>query len=337
MKAVVQHHYGAAEDLTLEEVPQPEIRDDEVLIRVRAASVHADVWHVVTGLPYVLRLMGSGWSKPKVRIPGTDVAGVVERVGKYVTRFRAGDEVFGETLRSRMQWVNGGAFAEYSAAPEFALALKPPNVSFELAAAVPTAALIALENLRNQGKIRDGRKVLINGAGGGVGSIALQLAKSFRTEVTAVDAPEKLDLLRELGADHVIDYTQGDFTQNDQRYDLIFDIPGNHPFSRCRRVLTPTGIYVLIGHDHYGRGMHRWLGQLPRMFGLMALSTCIRQVPKPAMPSSDRTEAMISLAKLLAEGRLRPHIDRTFPLADVPAALRYLEAGMAKGKIVITL
>jgi NADPH:quinone reductase-like Zn-dependent oxidoreductase len=337
MKAIVQHRYGTAEDLTLEDIPKPEIRGDEVLVRVRAASVHADVWHVVTGLPYVLRLMGSGWKRPTIRVPGTDIAGIVERVGGSVTRFRAGDEVFGETLRGRMQWVNGGAFAEHSAAPEFALAHKPSNVSFEQAAAVPTAAMIALENLQNQGRIRDGQRVLINGAGGGVGSIALQLAKAFGTEVTAVDSPEKHELLRELGADHIIDYTKTDFTEDTQRYDLVFDIPGNHALSKCRHVLTPTGIYVLIGHDHYGRGMHRWLGQLPRMFGLMALSMFIRQLPKPVIPGSDRAEPMTFLAKLLAEGTLRPHIDRAFSLTEVPAALRYLEAGKAKGKIVITV
>ncbi len=334
MKAIVQNGYGSADVLKLQEIEKPTVADDEVLVRVRAASVHPDVWHVVTGLPYVLRLMGAGLRRPKNPVPGTDVAGVVESVGKGVTRFRPGDEVFGETLRGQ-QWQNGGAFAEYAAAPEFALALKPGNVTFEQAAAVPTSALIALFNLRSEGSIQAGQKVLINGAAGGVGSIAVQLAKAFGAEVTGVDCTEKLGLLRALGADHVIDYTQVDFTRGDERYDLIFDIPGNHSLSECRRALTPKGTYVLIGHDNYGHGMHRWLGLLPRMFRLMAMSPFVRQLPRVRFSMPDKRESMALLKELLETGKLTPHIDRAYSLSEVPDAIRYLQEGRAKGKVVI--
>lgn len=336
MKAIVQNKYGSADELTLQEVEKPVAKDNEVLLRVRAASVHADVWHVMTGLPYVLRLMGSGLRKPKNPIPGTDAAGIVESVGKRVTRFRPGEEVFGETLPTGMQWTNGGAYAEYATAVESALAHKPSNVTFEQAAAVPTSGLIALFNLRIGG-IRAGQKVVINGAGGGVGSIALQLAKALGTEVTGVDSAEKMGLLRTLGANHVIDYGRADFTQGDELYDLIFDIPGNHSFSECRRVLTPHGTYVLIGHDHYGQGMHRWLGQLPRMFKLMAMSMFFRQLPKPNFSMPDRREPMALLKELLETGKLTPHIDRTFQLSEIPDAIHYMQAGHAKGKIVVTV
>jgi NADPH:quinone reductase-like Zn-dependent oxidoreductase len=255
MKAVIQDKYGSPDALELREIDEPPIEDDEVLVRVRAASVHPDVWHVVTGLPYLLRLMGAGLLKPKNRIPGTDMAGHVEAVGKNVKEFRPGDEVFGETLRG-LQWHNGGAYAEYVAVPEDMLALKPANVTFEQAASVPTTGYIVLMNLRGKAQVKPGQKVLINGAGGGVGTLALQIAKAHGATVTAVDSTEKLDMLRSLGADQVIDYTQEDFTRRDERFDLIFDIPGNHSFSDCRRVLTPEGVYVLIGHDHFGQQGH---------------------------------------------------------------------------------
>ena len=240
MKAIVQDTYGSADVLELRDIDRPVVEDDEVLVRVRAASVHPDVWHVLTGLPYVLRLMGAGLRKPKNPVPGTDLAGVVDSVGKNVTRFQPGDEVFGETMRG-LQWVNGGAYAEYATAPEDALALKPANVTFEQAAAVPTSALIALPSLRAGGEIQAGQRVLVNGAGGGVGAIAVQLAKAFGADVTGVDCTSKLDMVRSIGADQVIDYTQEDFTRRGERYDLIFDIPGNHSLSDCRRALTPGG------------------------------------------------------------------------------------------------
>ena len=336
MKAIVQEAYGSPDVLQLRDIDKPVAEDDEVLVRVRAASVHPDVWHVLTGLPYVLRVMGAGLRKPKNPVPGTDLAGVVESVGKDVTRFRPGDEVFGETLKG-MQWINGGAYAEYATAPEVALALKPANVTFEQAAAVPTSALIALPNLRTGGEIQPGHKVLVNGAGGGVGVIAVQLAKAFGADVTGVDCASKLDMLLSIGADQVIDYTQEDYTRRDERYDLIFDITGNHSFSACRRALRPTGTYVLIGHDNYGKAMRRWVGAIPYMFKLVAMSLFVSQLKNMGGPKSSKQESMALLRELLESGKLTPHIDRTYPLSEVPEAIRYLQGGSAKGKIVITV
>ncbi|MEE8536607.1 MAG: NAD(P)-dependent alcohol dehydrogenase [Acidobacteriota bacterium] len=336
MKAIVQEKYGSPDDLELREIDKPAIGDDEVLVRVRAASVHPDVWHVLTGLPYVLRMMGAGLRKPKNPVPGTDLAGVIESVGKKVTRFGPGDEVFGETLKG-MQWINGGAYAEYATAPEDALALKPANLTFEEAAAVPTSALIALPSLRAGGGIQAGQKVLVNGAGGGVGAFAVQLAKAFGADVTGVDCTSKLDMVRSIGADQVIDCTQEDFTRRDERYDLIFDIPGNHSLSACRGALKPTGTYVLIGHDNYGKGMRRWVGLLPRMLKLMAMSRFVSQLPEVGRPRPSKQESMALLKELLESGKLTPHIDRTYPLSQVPEAICYLREGQAKGKIVITV
>jgi NADPH:quinone reductase-like Zn-dependent oxidoreductase len=336
MKAIVQDKYGSPDYvLHLREIDKPLVGDDEVLVRVRAASVHPDVWHVLTGLPYVLRMMGAGLRRPKNPVPGTDAAGVVESVGKNVTRFQPGDEIFGETIRGH-QWTNGGAYAEYATAPECALALKPANVTFEQAAAVPTSAIIALPALRGQGKIQAGRKVLVNGAGGGVGAVAVQLAKAFGADVTGVDSTAKLDMVRSIGADQVIDYTQEDFTRRAERYDLIFDIPGNHSLSDCRRALTPGGTYVLIGHDNYGNGMRRWVGLLPRMFKLMAMSPFVSQLPDIRFSMPDKKESMALLKELLEAGTLTPVIDRTYPLSEVPEAICYLQGGRARGRIIIT-
>ena len=336
MKAIVQDTYGSPDVLELREIEKPVVREDEVLVRVRAASVHPDVWHVLTGLPYVLRIMGAGLRKPKNPVPGTDVAGLVESVGKSVTRFRLGDEVFGETIRGR-QWTNGGAYAEYATAPEDALALKPANVTFEQAAAVPTSGLIALAALRDDGKIQPGERVLVNGAGGGVGAAAVQLARALGADVTGVDSTNKLDMVRSIGADRVIDYTQEDFTRGGERYDLIIDIPGNHSLSDCRRALTPEGTYVLVGHDNYGHGMHRWVGSLPRMFKLVAMSPFVSQLPEVRFSAPDKKESMAVLKELLESGKLTPYIDRTYALSEVPEAIRYLQGGHAKGKVVITM
>jgi NADPH:quinone reductase-like Zn-dependent oxidoreductase len=333
MKAIVQDAYGSPDVLELRDIARPVAGDDEVLVRVRAASVHADVWHVLTGLPYVLRMMGSGLRRPGNPVPGTDLAGVVESVGRNVTRFQPGDEVFGETLRVSL-WINGGAYAEYATAPEQGLALKPANVTFEQAAAVPTSALIALPALR---RIQAGQRVLVNGAGGGMGAIAVQLARAFGAEVTGVDTTSKLDLIRSIGADHVIDYTVDDFTRRAERYDLIFDIPGNHSLAECRRALTPGGSYVLIGHDNYGDGMRRWAGQLPRMVGLMARSAFVSELRAMRPPVRDKRESMELLRQLLESGKLTPHIDRTYPLSEAAEAIRYLQQGRAKGKVVITV
>jgi NADPH:quinone reductase-like Zn-dependent oxidoreductase len=335
MKAIVQSGYGGVERLALGERAPPTPRADEVLVRVRAASLHADVWHTLTGLPHVLRVMGAGVRRPRQPVPGTDLAGVVEAVGAKVTRFRPGDEVFGETLRGH-QWTNGGAFAELAAAPETGMAHKPPNVSFEQAAAVPTSGLIAHMNLRGLAGAPPGAKVLVNGAAGGVGSIALQLARARGANVTAVDAPDKLDILRELGADHVIDYTRVDFTREAERYDFIFDVPGNHPVAACRRALTPDGQYVLIGHDQYGHGMRRWLGLLPKAIGLVLRSLFVRQLRSMGAGSIDKPAAMAELAALLADGQLTPHVDRVFPMAQIADALEHLMSGRVRGKIVLT-
>jgi NADPH:quinone reductase-like Zn-dependent oxidoreductase len=335
MKAIVQRGYGAPEDvLELQEIEKPAVEDDEVLVRARAASVHPDVWHVVTGRPYVLRLMGAGLRAPKIPVPGTDVAGRVESVGKHVTQFRPGDEVFGESVRGH-QWKNGGAYAEYVSVREGALAHKPAHVTFEQAAAVATSGLIALENLRVQGRLQAGQKVLINGAAGGVGAVAVQLAKAYGAEVTGVDATAKLDMVLSLGADRVLDYRREDFTRGSERYDLILDIPGNHSLSECRRVLTPNGIYVLVGHDRFGAG-GRWVGLLAPFLRLTVMTPFVSQLPRLRNPR-DNTPPLAVLKDLMQAGKLTPVVDRTFALSEVLPAMRYLAEGHARGKVVITV
>lgn len=336
MKAIVQERYGSPDALTLQEIAPPTVGDDEVEIRVRAASVHPDVWHVIRGVPYVLRLMGSGVRRPRQRVPGTDVAGHVESVGRNVTRFRPGDAVYGETVQG-YQWTHGGAYAEFVSAPEAGLASKPDGTSFEQAAAVPTSGLIALHALRREGAVRPGQRVLINGAGGGVGTFAVQLAKAFGAHVTAVDHGHKLARIQALGADRVIDFTREDFTRGDERFDVVLDVPGNHPFAAIRRVLAPEGRYVLIGHDAFGADGRLVLGSLPRFLGLMARSPFVPQLPKPNFSLPPKREAMALLTDLLENGTITPAVDRTFPLREVPAAIRYLQEGRACGKVVITV
>ena len=322
------------DDLELREVDKPTVGDDDVLVRVRAASVHPDVWHVVIGRPYVLRLMGAGFTKPRNPIPGTDMAGIVESVGRGVTRFRQGDEVFGETIATH-QWTNGGAFAEYVSVREDWLALKPGNVTFEQAAAVPTSGFIALHNLRDASQVGPGRKVLINGAGGGVGAIALQFAKAHGAHVTAVDCTSKLSMLRSLGADEVIDYTREDFTRRGVRYDLIFDVPGNRRFSAFRRALTPDGRYVPIGHEHFGEAGNRVFGLLPHFFKLMFLSRFVKHLRGPGVPPPTRTRAMEVLRELLEAGRITPSIDSTYPLSQAREAIRHMIEDELQGKVII--
>ena len=336
MKAIVHERYGSPDGLRLRELPRPVPGEGEVLVRVRAASVHPDVWHVVTGRPYVLRLMGAGLRRPRRAVPGTDLAGRVEAVGSGAGRFQPGDEVFGESVAG-LQWRNGGSFAEHAAAPEAALAPKPARLSFAEAATVPTSGLIALAAVRDQAGVRPGQRVLVNGAGGGVGVLAVQLAKAYGAEVTAVDASAKLALLRSLGADAVIDHTAEDFTRRSERYDAVIDIPGNHPFAAVRRVLEPDGTYVLIGHDAYGTAGRRWLGSLPRFAGLMVRMPFVAQLPKLDFSTPDKREAMAELAALLEDGRLVPVVDRTFPLAEVAEAIRYLASGRAVGKVALEL
>ncbi len=335
MRAIVQDRYGSIDDLRLREVPTPVPAEDEVLVEVRAASVHPDVWHVVTGQPAVLRLTGSGLRHPKMRVPGTDVAGVVVSVGGGVTRFRRGDEVFGETIRG-VQWRNGGAYAEYATAAEDGLALKPSTIGFEEAAAVPTVGLIALNNLP-QRRVQAGHRVLVNGAAGGVGSVAVQLAKAYGAEVTAVDGPRKLDLLRAMGVDRTIDYTTEDFTRSSQRWDLVFDVPGNHSFAEIRRVLKPGGGYVLIGHDAFGATGHRWLGSIPHMLGLVARSAVAPELRGGSFAPPDKRSLMATLSQLLTTGQLRVVIDRAFPLGEASQALHYLASGQAVGRVVLVV
>ncbi|MDH3254186.1 MAG: NAD(P)-dependent alcohol dehydrogenase [Acidobacteriota bacterium] len=336
MRAIVQEKYGPPEEvLQLREIGTPVVGDDEVLVRVRATSVHPDVWHVVTGRPYVLRLMGAGVSRPRNPVPGTDAAGIVESVGKGVTRFEPGDEVFGET-HTKLQWRNGGAFAEFVSVPEETLALKPHGITFEQAAAVPTSGFIAVLNLESGTQIQPGQSVLINGAGGGVGSIAVQIAKAHGARVTGVDSTDKIEMVRSLGADHVIDYTREDFTQGSERYDFILDVASNLSLAASKRALTPKGVYVLIGHDHFGAGVGRVFGGLPRFLKLIALSPFVSQLPEISFSMPSKGEVMAVLKELLEAGKLTPVVDRTYPLEDVTDAMRRLVEGRACGRIIIT-
>jgi NADPH:quinone reductase-like Zn-dependent oxidoreductase len=335
MKAIVQERYGSADVLELREIDRPTAGDDEVLVRVRAASLHPDVWHAMKGVPFVLRIMGSGLRKPKNVVPGTDLAGIVESVGRNVTRFKPGDEVFGLSVLANL-WRNGGAYAEYAAVPQARLQLKPAELTFEQAAAVPTSGSLAVQAVRDEGRIRSGQRVLINGAGGAVGSFAVQLAKAYGADVTGVDAPEKLDMLRSIGADRVIDYTQEDFTESGERYDVVLDIAGTRPWSESKRALTPDGTYVLIGHDQYGRSGHRWFGSLGRFAKLMVISPFVSHL-HPFRGAKDPGDRLIVLKELIEARKITPVIDRTFPLSEVPEAIRYLESGQTRGKIVITV
>ena len=334
MRAIVQREYGPHRKvLHARDISAPTPGSGQVLVRVRATSVHADVWHAVNGLPYVLRLMGSGVRVPKQPVPGTDLAGeVVHPTG----RFAVGDRVFGEVTKAN-QWSNSGTFAELAAADEDLLEPIPQDLSFEQAAAVPTAALIALMNLRDQGRVRPGQRVLVNGAGGAVGVWAVQLAREFGAEVTAVDSPGKLEMLRDLGADHTIDYTSQDFTDLGKRYDIIFDIVSKAPFSRVRRALEPDGTFVLIGHDQYGNSGHRVLGSLGRMLPLMAASPFVKQLPG-IRTSHSRKDNWSLIVHLLEEGRIRPVVDDNhFRLEQAVDAMDHLVTGSAQGRVVLTV
>lgn len=334
MRAIVQRTYGSFHDLELRDVAMPVVGDDDVLVRVRAASLHPDVWHVVTGRPYVLRLMGAGLTRPRNAIPGTDMAGTVESVGRNVTRFHPGDAVFGETIRSHM-WTNGGALAEFVAVRADRLAAKPDNVTFEQAAAVPTAGYIALLNLRSGLLVRRGARVLINGAGGGVGALAVQIAKANGAHVTAVDIAGKADMLRHLGADAFIDGRKEDFTQAEARFDLIVDIPGNHSLAECRRVLDPQGRYVLIGHEGFGAAGNRVLGLLPRFAGLIGRSLFQRRLRLGGNGVPTPSDSIAMLRDLLEAGKITPVIDSRYPLHEISRAFERMTSGMACGKVII--
>jgi len=322
LKAITYHRYGSPDVLDFEEVDEPVAKDDEVLIRVRAASVNPRDWHFMRGLPYIMRPIG-------LRIPkdggfGSDVAGQVETVGKAVTRFRPGDEVFAHVL--------SGGFAEYTCVPEDVLGLKPANLTFEQAAAVPLAALTALQGLRDHGQIQPGQKVLIIGASGGVGTFAVQLGKSFGADVTGVCSTRNLDLVRSIGADHVIDYTKEDFTQSGQKYDLVFQLAGTRSPSDCRRALTSKGKLLLSSGESDGR----WIGPLDRIIKAVVLSPFVSQ-RLGAFEAKRSKEDLQVLKELIESGKVSPVIDRTYPLSETAEAIRYLEAGHARGKVVITV
>jgi NADPH:quinone reductase-like Zn-dependent oxidoreductase len=322
MKAIICRQYGTPDVLKLEEIPQPIPKDKQVLVKIHAASVNAADWHLLTADIFLVRLM-MGLFKPKISILGGDIAGTVEAVGAGVTRFKPGNAVFGDVLLS-----GGGGFAEYVVAPEGVLALKPANLTFEQAAAAPIAALTALAGLRDLGKIKAGKKMLINGASGGVGTFAVQIAKAFGAEVTAVCSSRNVEMARQLGADHVIDYTQQNFTQTGQQYDLILAANGYHPIWAYRRALTPTGIYVMAG------------GRFSQMIEAMLLGPLLsrkggRQLL--ALSAETKQKDLQTIREMLEAGRIVPVIDRCYPLAEVPEAMRYLGDGHARGKVVITV
>ena len=335
MRAIIQDRYGSPDDLRLAEVPTPVAGDDEVLVRVRAASVHADVWHVVTGRPRVLRLMGGGLRRPRNPIPGTDLAGTVEAVGRDVGTLAPGDRVYGETLTG-MQWTNGGTFAEYAAVRASALARIPAALSFEEAAAIPTSAFIALQGIRDQGRVRPGQRVLINGAGGGVGIYAVQIAKALGAHVTAVDRPTKRAMLAELGADRFVDPAMEDFTATAEPYHLILDVASTRTLAECRRALTRDGRYVLIGHDHYGATGHRTIGSLGRFAGQVLVSPFDRHLRGSQFVAQD-PDRLAYITGLVESGQLRGVVDRTYPLESVGAAIHRLTTEQTLGKIVLTI
>ena len=323
MKAIVYCDYGVA-NLKLEEIEKPVPSNDQILVRVRAASINPYDWHFVEGTPKIMRMMGVGLRKPKDTRVGVDFAGTVEAVGKNVTQFKPGDDVFGG---------RGGALAEYVCRrAEGAVALKPANITFEQAAAVNIAGITALQGLRDKGKVQPGQKVLINGASGGVGTFAVQIAKSFGAEVTGVCSTRNADLVRSLGADHVIDYTKEDFAKGAERYDVILDNVPNHSLSECRRILSANGKYVMIGGG--GPNDNRWIGPFGRVIHTLILSPFINQKMSMMMADANHNDLTI-LADMMQSGKLKAVIDRTYKLAEVPQAIRYLEEGHARGKVVI--
>ncbi len=322
MKAIIRDAYGSVDVLRLADIDQSVAGDADVLVRVHAAGVDQGVWHLMTGTPYVMRLAGFGIRAPKNPLLGYDVAGRVEAVGAQVTEFQTGQEVFG-TCR--------GSFAEYAVARPDRLLSKPDNVSFEQAAAVPISGYAALQAVRQHGGVRPGQRVLIIGAGGGVGTLAVQIAKAEGAEVTGVCSASKTELVRSVGADHVIDYTREDFADGRNRYDVILDIAGNRSLSELRRALTPRGTLVIVGGEDAGN----WLG-VRRQLRAAALSPFVRQ-KLGFFISKERRQDLEELRRLLETGTIRPVVDRTFPLEEVPAAIRYLRDGQARGKVVITI
>lgn len=325
MKAIVHCDYGVA-NLKLEEIEKPTPADDQILVRVRAASVNPYDWHFVEGTPKIIRLMGIGLRKPKEIRLGVDFAGTVEGVGKNVTQFKPGDEVFGG---------REGAFAEYLCRRAVgAVALKPASITFEQAASLNIAGITALQGVRDEGKVQPGQKVLINGASGGVGTFAVQIAKNFGADVTGVCSTRNVDLVRSLGADRVIDYTKEDFTKGDQKYDVILDNVANHSLSEFRRILTPNGKYVMIGGG--GANEQGVFGVMLRPLKAMVLSKFVDQQMGMMLADSNQKDLSL-LAEMVESGKMKPVIDRRYKLSEVPEAIRYLEEGHARGKVVITL
>ena len=325
MKTIVQDEYGSPDVLKLWDIGKPETKDNEVLVHVHAAGVNPGDWAIMSGLPYIARPV-YGLRKPKNAVRGTDVAGTVETVGTGVRRLQPGDEVFG--LCSGL----GGAFAEYASVSEDALALKPTNLSFEQAAAVPTAGLVALQALRDHGGVRAGQKVLINGASGGIGTFAVQIAKALGAEVTGVCSTRNVDLVRSIGADHVIDYTWEDFTQKDQRYDFILDNVANHSLSDLRRALTPTGTLV----PNSGGFDNHWFASGGRVISAHVLNRFVSHRLRPFLVSP-KFEDLLVLKEMIEAGKMTPVIDRTYPLSETSQAIGHVGEGHARGKVVITL
>ena len=324
MKAIVYTEYGSPDVLKFEEVAKPTPKENEVLVKIHAASVNPADWHTMRAAPFLARLV-NGFFKPKNSRLGADVAGRIEAVGRTVTQFRVGDDVFGCLSLNEMS-----SFAEYVCAREDTLVLKPARMTFEQAAAVPLAAFTALQGLRDTGQIHSGQKVLINGASGGVGTYAVQIAKSFGAEVTAVCSTRNLAMVRSIGADHVIDYTQEDFTNNGQQYDLIFCAVGNRSISDYKRALNPEGTCVIAGFTNMRRLFeHMILGSLKSKAGGKRVG--------PMATMKPNKQDLIFIQELLEAGKVTPVIDRSYSLAEVPAALRYLETGRAQGKVVITV
>jgi NADPH:quinone reductase-like Zn-dependent oxidoreductase len=322
MKAALYNRYGPPDVIQINEVEKPVPRDDEVLIKIRAASVNPYDLHFMRGTPYLVRIM-AGLREPKVKRFGVDLAGQVEAIGRSVTQFKPGDQVFGCAR---------GAFAEYACGSESKLALKPEHVTFEQAASVPIAALTALQGLRDKGHLQPGQHVLINGAAGGVGTFAVQIARSFSAEVTGVCSTRNVEMVRSIGANQVIDYTQRDFTTSGQHYDVILDCIGNHPLLACRRVLNPKGIYVAVG----GPSGPWMIGFLARLIASPVLSLFVSQSMGMVGAKLDKKDLTV-LGDLLATGKVTPVIDRRYSLSEVPEAIRYLETGHARGKVIITL
>src|SRR6266516_4063290 len=322
MQAIVQDTYGAADVWRVEEIALPEIAGNEVLVKVHAAGLDRGTWHLMAGQPYLMRLMGYGLRTPKNRVPGLDVAGTVVAAGAEVTRFAAGDEVFG---------ISQGSFAEYACARPDKLVRKPAGLTFAQAAVVAVSGLNALRGLRDAGRLRPGQHVLITGASGGVGTYAVQIAKALGAQVTGVCSTAKTDLVTSIGADHVLDYTRDDFADGSQRYDLILDIGGNSPLSRLRRALTPAGTLVIAGGEDGGR----WTG-MGRQLRALARSPFTRQ-RLTMLISRQRHADLETLARLIEAGQLTPVIGQTYPLHQAPDAMRHLQAGHARGKLVITV